>query len=139
MDAATNIIDSTIWTVLRFLYVASTLPLSVFRSGTNKPSLESANTSIGLLIFLNGVLDLPKGKIKIDNANITVSGVKDKMDQGQLRNIQITSEMLLVTDVNNQFVKVDNLVIDRKTSILIEKYILNNRTNQELRVTNKVS
>jgi hypothetical protein len=93
---------------------------------------------LGLIIFLNGIFDLPKGKIKIEGNTITISGLKTIFDQRQLKEINILKEHIILTSIYNEKQRVNNLTIDTKSAELIKNYILDNKNNNELTIINSV-
>lgn len=92
----------------------------------------------GLLVFLNGIFDLPKGKMIVQGNSISVSGLQAEIDQRQLKEISISTDRLLLTNVNGEIQRVDNLIIDLKSAELINKYIFDNKNCIDLKVINNV-
>lgn len=92
----------------------------------------------GLLVFFNGIFDLPKGKIKIEGNTINISGLQTAIDQRQLKEIDISTDQLILTNIYGEIQRVNNLTIDLKSAELINKYILVNKNNTDLIITNNV-
>lgn len=93
---------------------------------------------VGVIALFNGIFDVPDGKFKIEKNYIIIFSLSNVLDQNELISIEITSDKLLITDKNNNLIKINNLVIDREQSVLIEGYISNNRTNSNLEIMNSV-
>ncbi len=94
--------------------------------------------TIGLLVFLNGLLDLPKGIMKIETNELSISGLKSKIDTRQLKEINIYKERMLFTNIYDEIQRVDNLAIDPDSAQLIDRYISEKKNNIDLRTINNV-
>jgi hypothetical protein len=92
--------------------------------------------TIGLLVFLNGLFDLPKGMLKIKTNEMSITGLKNKIDLRQIKEINIYKERLLLTNIYNDMLRVDNLDIDAVSATLIDKYISKNYI--DLKIKNNV-
>jgi len=79
-------------------------------------------------VFLNGLFDLPKGMIKVDANELSISGLKNKVDIRQLKEIQIYKEKLLLANIYNEIQRIDNLAIDQDSAKIICRYISENNT-----------
>jgi hypothetical protein len=93
---------------------------------------------IGLLVFFNGIFDLPKGRIKIEGNTISISGLTTTIDQRQLKEIKISTERIILTNINAEIQRVDNLDIDPESAKLIDRYISGNKSNIDLSIINTV-
>ena len=78
---------------------------------------------IGLLVFLNGLFDVPKGMMKIVNNKLSISGLEDRIDVRQLKEVNIYKERMLLTNVYEEVERIDQLAIDPESSKLIQHYI----------------
>lgn len=92
--------------------------------------------TIGLLVFLNGLFDLPKGMMQVETNELSISGIKNKIDIRQLKEIKIYKERMILTNVYDEIQRVDNLAIDPISSKLIDSYISKN--NIDLKIVNNV-
>lgn len=93
----------------------------------------------GLLLFLNGLFDLPKGKMILATNELSISGLKKIIDIRLLREVNIHNEKLILTDIDNEILRVDNLAIDTDSAKQIENYLAKNSSKTELRIINNVS
>jgi hypothetical protein len=84
---------------------------------------EIIGITIGLLVFLNGLFDLPKGMMKVQANELNISGLKNKIDIRQLREISIYKDRMLFTNIYDEIKRVDNLDIDADAAKLIDRYI----------------
>lgn len=89
---------------------------------------------IGLLVFLNGLFDLPKGVMKIENNFLSVSVLKNKIDIRQIKGIKIYKERMILTNIDNKTERVDNLAISQESAQLIESYISEKGNNIDLTI-----
>lgn len=92
--------------------------------------------TIGLLVLFNGIFDLPKGMMKVETNELSISGLKNKIDIRQLKEINIYKEQMLLTNIYDEIQRVDNLDIDPVSSKLIDNYISKN--NIDLKIVNNV-
>lgn len=94
--------------------------------------------AIGLLVFFNGIFDLPKGVIKIETNELSISGLESKIDMRQLNEIKIYKERIILTYINKEIQRVDNLDIDPDSAKRIDEYISEMKNNIEFKITNNV-
>jgi hypothetical protein len=94
--------------------------------------------TIGLLVFLNGLFDLPKGMMKVDANELSITGLKNKIDIRQLKEIKIYKERLILTNVYDEIERIDNLAIDTDSAQLIDRYISELKNNNVLTTKNNV-
>lgn len=92
--------------------------------------------TIGLLVFFNGIFDLPKGMMKVETNVLSISGLKNKIDIRQLKEINIYKERMLLTNIHDEIQRVDHLAIDPVSSKLIDSYFSKN--NIDLKIVNNV-
>jgi hypothetical protein len=94
--------------------------------------------TIGLLVFLNGLFDLPKGMMKVHANEISITGLKNKIDIRQLKEIKIYKERMILTNVYDEIQRIDNLAIDTDSAQLIDRYISELKNNNVLSIKNNV-
>jgi len=94
--------------------------------------------TIGLLMFLNGLFDLPKGMMKVDANELSITGLKNKIDIRQLKEIKIYKERMILTNVYDEIQRIDNLAIDTDSAQLIDRYISELKNNNVLTTKNNV-
>lgn len=98
----------------------------------------SIGIAVGLLILLNGIFDLPKGRLKIDGNILTLTGIDEKVDIRQLSEINIYSNKLVITNMYSESQRLDNLNLDAVSAQRIENYIIDNKKGSTLKVINNV-
>lgn len=92
----------------------------------------------GLLLFLNGLFDLPKGKLIICDSTLIISGINEQINLQNLKEINIFKDRILLSDDNDSVKRVDNVALDFVSSKVLEKYILENTQNFDLKVINNL-
>ena len=98
---------------------------------------EVLGLAIGSLVLLNGLLDVPKGRMKVETNELRISGLNKAMDVRQLKEITIYRERILLTNRYEEVERVNYLAIDPVSSKLIENYI--SKKTIDLKVVNHVS
>ncbi|ATL46733.1 hypothetical protein COR50_05845 [Chitinophaga caeni] len=93
---------------------------------------------LGLLIFFNGILDLPKGKMHIKENILKLYGLKDPIDIKHLTKIKIANASILLLHNNEGSIQAVNFNINQVNAELINKYIFDNMVNAELVVVNDI-
>lgn len=94
--------------------------------------------AIGLLILLNGIFDLPKGRIQLERSMISISGIENEIDQRELKEIGIYNDHLTLTNINGEVQRVGQLNLDAKAAESIDKYISIHKRNVDLTTVNNV-
>lgn len=94
--------------------------------------------TIGLLVFFNGIFDLPKGMMKVETNELSISGLKNKIDIRQLKEIKIYKERMILINIYDEIQRVNNLAINPYSAQLIDNYISENKNNIDLKTTNNV-
>ena|SRR5690606_29265326 len=93
---------------------------------------------VGVLVFLNGVLDLPKGMLKIEGNVMNIAGIDGKIDIRQVKELNIYNDRIVVTNIYNENQRLGNLEIDVVSAQYIDNYILNNKKENDLKIINNV-
>lgn len=93
---------------------------------------------VGVLVFLNGVLDLPKGMLKIEGNVMNIAGIDGKIDIRQVKELNIYNDRIVVTNIYNKNQRLGNLEIDVVSAQYIDNYILNNKKENDLKIINNV-
>lgn len=94
--------------------------------------------AISLLVFLNGVFDLPKGWMQVDQNELSLSGLENIIDVRQLKEINIYKERIILTNVYDEIKRVESLNIDANSARQIENYISKHANNLSIQITNNV-
>jgi len=78
---------------------------------------------LGIATFLNGVYDLPKGKIETKKDTLFVTGMNDSIHISDIKDIKIKSNSIHLTTVSNSTIRLDNFNIDAQSAFLIYRYL----------------
>jgi len=95
-------------------------------------------SGVGSLIFFNGLYDLPKGKIAVENNKLSVDRYMEDVDVRQLKQIEIFTDRVLITNIYNEIQRADNLNIDDKIALEIMRYLGDSIHDTELNIVNSV-
>jgi len=72
----------------------------------------------------NGLIDLPKGKIKIKNSCLSFSGTNPaKIPLKAIETIEIHQDRILIYDVQDKFVRMDNLELTEQWAFQITEFL----------------
>ena len=93
---------------------------------------------IGVLIFCNGIFDLPKGMMEIEGYEMNLTGVERKIDICQVEEVRIYKDHIVVTNIYNENQRYGNLEIDAYSAKYIADYISINKKENDLKTINKV-
>jgi hypothetical protein len=93
---------------------------------------------VGVLVFCNGIFDLPKGMLKIDGNEMNIAGLDGKIDIRQVKEVNIYNDRIVVTNIHNENQWLRNLEIDKASAEQIDQYILNNKKENDLKTINNV-
>lgn len=107
--------------------------------GTNDFKLYGAvGFLVGVLIFCNGLFELPKGMLKIEGNEMYIVGLDRKMDIRQIKELKIYNDRMELINANNDKHRLEYLKINLVSAEQIEKYILNHKMVNNLNITNNV-
>ncbi|MFN3755219.1 hypothetical protein [Flavobacterium sp.] len=93
---------------------------------------------VGMLVFCNGIFDLPKGMLKIEGNEMTIAGLDGKIDIRQVKELNIYNDRIVITNIYNENQRLGNLEIDVVSAQRIDNYILNNKKENDLKTINNV-
>jgi Ca2+/Na+ antiporter len=93
---------------------------------------------VGVLVFFNGIFDLPKGMLKIEGNVMNIAGIDGKIDIRQVKELNIYNDRIVVTNIYNENQRLGNLEIDVISAQYIDNYILNNKKENDLKTINNV-
>ena len=93
---------------------------------------------VGMLVFCNGIFDLPKGMLKIEGNEMNIAGLDGKIDIRQVKELNIYNDRIVITNIYNENQRLGNLEIDVVSAQRIDNYILNNKKENDLKTINNV-
>lgn len=94
--------------------------------------------SAGILVLLNGIMDLPKGKLLIKNNTVLFSGLKESIAQDLLKEIQISNEQIRIKTTDDKTWQINNLQIDSQSARLIASYLDQRITHTKFKLLNQI-
>ncbi|MEL6558451.1 MAG: hypothetical protein AAFQ94_09720 [Bacteroidota bacterium] len=68
----------------------------------------------GILIFANGLIDTPKGKLKLNSEELTLHGIKNKSEIRDIESISIKDNQILINASDGSKVIQGNLQLNEK-------------------------
>ena len=84
----------------------------------------------GLLILINGIIDVPKGQLKLENSKLKSIGLKEEIELNTIESINIDSNQITIHKEKNSMIKLDRLELNEKWTAKISEF-LNKRLNKE--------
>lgn len=93
---------------------------------------------VGMILFINGILDLPKGKIEIDGNILSITGLIDKINVEDIQSLEIMTNKIILVNNTSKITRLDNFNIDAKVANTIEKYLATNAINKDFVIKNNV-
>ena len=84
----------------------------------------------GLLILINGIIDVPKGQLKLENSKLKSIGLKEEIELSEIESINIDSDQITILKEKNSMIKLDKLELNEKWASKISEF-LNERLNTE--------
>lgn len=92
----------------------------------------------GLLVFLNGIFDLPKARLEIKKAKFVILGIKEKLDQAEISEIEISNERINFKHNSGRNIFVDYLKLDKDSAKQVIQYIKADVSNKHIVIHNQV-
>jgi hypothetical protein len=89
----------------------------------------------GILILINGIIDVPKGQLKFDNSNLKLIGIKEGVEISDIRYINIDNDMITVHKDKDSSVKLDRLELNEKWISKISDFLKLKLNNDEVKIT----
>ena len=90
----------------------------------------------GLSTLLNGLFDLPNGRITLNKKMIKLFGIDENIPQSDIKIVEIFNNRIVLSKTNEEKLTANNLLIDFKYATKIETYINDRKINKELLVVN---
>lgn len=90
--------------------------------------------AIGFMVFLNGLYDLPLGRMQIENNELIISNLESKLDIRQIKEIIIKKDQLILVNHNEEKQQINNLEIDAESATQMKNYITKHTKNSDLKL-----
>ncbi len=85
----------------------------------------------GLLILINGIIDVPKGQLKLENSKLKSIGLKEEIELSAIESINLDSNQITIRKDNNSTIKLDKLELNEKWTSKISDF-LNEKLNTDV-------
>lgn len=131
-DSYTKITSITLGLIFFFLSISLVVWVIDFRFYGEIGLLVSS------LIFCEGVFDLPNGKLRIEGFKMSISGINEKIDIRQVKEIIIFKDRIDVMNIYNEKKRLEYLEIDETFAIIISNYLFQKCIEQDLKIINNV-
>lgn len=110
------------------------LSVALFIWGKSISNYGIIGFTIGLLVFLNGLFDLPQGRMQIENNELKISELESKLDIRQIKEIILRKDQLILLNRYDEKQRINNLEIDAASATQIEDYIIKHTKNSDLKL-----
>jgi len=94
--------------------------------------------AVGILLILNGILDLPKGQIKFEKQHLFITGLEQNVDIRSLKLVEIRKDSIVLTNVYNEAKVLSNFNINPTIAQTISDYIRAYNTNLDTQVVTNI-
>lgn len=91
--------------------------------------------SAGLLILINGIIDVPNGQLKLENLKLKSIGMREEVELRIIKSIDIDSNQIIIRKENNSTVKIDKLQLNKKWTFKISKFLKDKLSTEEIKIT----
>ena len=88
----------------------------------------------GGLILINGLIDLPKGLLKIENFNIKLFGIKKGILISEIKLIEMLNDKLTIYDNQNYKITIDKLELNEEWFEKTEDFFKNNLDMEQIEI-----
>ncbi|HTD98841.1 MAG TPA: hypothetical protein VK668_06120 [Mucilaginibacter sp.] len=95
-------------------------------------------STVGIIIFLNGVLDLPKGWIIIENNLFRINSIEEEIDLKLLKEIIVKNDQITLTNQLGEHKNVNLLNLDSASGENIKRYITERLNHNTISIINNV-
>ncbi|KAA3439237.1 hypothetical protein [Rufibacter hautae] len=91
---------------------------------TTRKDFAPIGVVIGLLLIVAGLLELPRGEMKLRTDSLILSGVPDEIGKDALTGIVIEEDRITLTHTRGEVVSQEMLRLDPKTATAIEQFLV---------------
>ena len=89
----------------------------------------------GLLILTNGIIDVPKGQLKLENSKLKSIGIKEEIELIAIESIYIDNNQITIHKANNSTIKIDSLELNEKWTSKISEFLNKKLNTEEVKIT----
>ena len=89
----------------------------------------------GLLIFINGIIDVPKGQLKLENSKLKSIGLKEEIELSEIESINIDRNQITIRKEKNSKINLDKLELNEKWTSKIAEFLNKKLNTEEVKIT----
>jgi hypothetical protein len=89
----------------------------------------------GILILINGIIDVPKGQLKLENSKLKSIGLKEEIELSAIESINLDSNLITIRKDNNSTIKLDKLELNEKWTSNISDFLNEKLNTDEIKIT----
>jgi len=89
----------------------------------------------GLLILINGIIDVPKGQLKLENSKLKSIGIKGEIELSTIESINIDSNQITIHKEKSSTIKLDRLELNEKWTSKISEFLNEKLNTEEVKIT----
>ena len=88
-----------------------------------------------LLILINGIIDVPKGQLKLENSKLKSIGLKEEIELSEIESINIDSNQITIRKDKNSTINLDKLELNEKWTSKIAEFLNKKLNTEEVKIT----
>ena len=88
-----------------------------------------------LLILINGIIDVPKGQLKLENSKLKSIGLKDEIELSTIESINIDSNQITISKEKSSIIKLERLELNEKWTVKISEFLNERLNTEEVKIT----
>lgn len=89
----------------------------------------------GLLILINGIIDVPKGQLKLENSKLKSIGLNDEIKLNTIESINIDCNRITILKEKNSTIKIDRLELNEKWTAKISDFLNEKLNTDKIKIT----
>lgn len=89
----------------------------------------------GILILINGIIDVPKGQLKLENSKLKSIGLKEEIELSAIESINLDSNLITIRKDNNSTIKLGKLELNEKWTSKISDFLNEKLNTDEIKIT----
>ena len=88
-----------------------------------------------LLILINGIIDVPKGQLKLENSKLKSIGIKEEIELSTIESINIDSNQITIRKEKSSTIKLDRLELNEKWTSKISEFLNEKLNTEKMKIT----
>lgn len=89
----------------------------------------------GILILINGIIDVPKGQLKLENSKLKSIGINEEIELNEIESIHIDSNQITIHKEKNITIKLDRLELNEKWTSKISEFLYDKLNTEKVKIT----